>query len=276
MNTFKDTDLREALRRRYADTPQLPDDFMLRMHRTMDEQAKQTSHRRWIRFCIVSLSAAAVLVLGFFLLKPGAENDSSWSKDFSQEKIIVAESSSETEQPSASPVPLEKITLKDAKERPQSKLSKKVSPRRYTVSLDDQKVAEMNTSEVIKDETPVPLTITVLDEKDNQHPIGIIPADKLVFTDILLAEEALQVAYELQAQQEAIHGYAVGITGEKTPPTIYLLCRRAREYGFFMHKDSKEKLEQLKRDIKMMEDKSISPADCYYLHLAFEELEKIE
>ena len=33
MTTYKDTDLREALRRKYADTPQLPADFMQRCRR---------------------------------------------------------------------------------------------------------------------------------------------------------------------------------------------------------------------------------------------------
>ena len=31
MTTFKDTDLREALRRKYANTPTLPADFMEKM-----------------------------------------------------------------------------------------------------------------------------------------------------------------------------------------------------------------------------------------------------
>ena len=31
MKKYKDTDLREALKRKYADTPQLPDDFMAKM-----------------------------------------------------------------------------------------------------------------------------------------------------------------------------------------------------------------------------------------------------
>ena len=41
MTTYKDTDLREALRRKYADTPQLPSDFMNRM-----QQASQKNRQR--------------------------------------------------------------------------------------------------------------------------------------------------------------------------------------------------------------------------------------
>ena len=36
MNQFKDTDLREALRRKYSDTPQLPADFMASMKQRME------------------------------------------------------------------------------------------------------------------------------------------------------------------------------------------------------------------------------------------------
>ena len=45
----------------------------------------------------------------------------------------------------------------------------------------------------------------------------IIPADKQALVDIYLAEEALQVAYELQAQQEELRAYAASLTGEEEP-----------------------------------------------------------
>ena len=37
MNKYKDTDLREALHRKYADEPQLPADFMAKMERRMTD-----------------------------------------------------------------------------------------------------------------------------------------------------------------------------------------------------------------------------------------------
>ena len=48
----------------------------------------------------------------------------------------------------------------------------------------------------------------------------LIPADKQALADIFLAEEALQVAYELQAQQEAIRAYAASLIGEELPKPI--------------------------------------------------------
>ena len=48
----------------------------------------------------------------------------------------------------------------------------------------------------------------------------VIPPDKQALADIFLAEEALQVAYEIRAQQEAIRAYAASLTGEETPKPI--------------------------------------------------------
>lgn len=52
MNQFKDTDLREALRRKYSDTPQLPADFMASMKQRMEadvheDQKPAPTIRRW-------------------------------------------------------------------------------------------------------------------------------------------------------------------------------------------------------------------------------------
>ena len=52
MNKFNDTDLREALRRKYSDTPQLPSDFMASMKQRMEadvheDQKPAPTIRRW-------------------------------------------------------------------------------------------------------------------------------------------------------------------------------------------------------------------------------------
>ena len=48
----------------------------------------------------------------------------------------------------------------------------------------------------------------------------LIPPDMQALADIFLAEEALQVAYELQAQREAIRAYAASLMGEELPKPI--------------------------------------------------------
>ena len=59
MNKLKDTDLREALRRKYANTPQLPDDFMDSIMKRMETQPKPARKVRLWRWA----AAAACLLL---------------------------------------------------------------------------------------------------------------------------------------------------------------------------------------------------------------------
>ena len=55
---YKDTDLREALNRKYADTPQLPADFMAKMEQRMEAKPVAKTRRLW-----TWLSAAACILL---------------------------------------------------------------------------------------------------------------------------------------------------------------------------------------------------------------------
>ena len=55
---YNDTDLREALHRKYADTPQLPADFMAKMEQRMEAKPVAKTRRLW-----TWLSAAACILL---------------------------------------------------------------------------------------------------------------------------------------------------------------------------------------------------------------------
>lgn len=63
MTTYKDTDLHEALRRRYADTPQMPTDFTERM---MEQMNTKPSHRlHWWYW--LPVAACLLIVVGIGL-----------------------------------------------------------------------------------------------------------------------------------------------------------------------------------------------------------------
>ena len=66
MNKPKDTDLREAMRRMYADTPQLPSDFMERMHQAREKENKRRTLRRWLYPISIGAVAASLLLLLLF------------------------------------------------------------------------------------------------------------------------------------------------------------------------------------------------------------------
>lgn len=65
-----------------------------------------------------------------------------------------------------------------------------------------------------------PITAGVEPVPEEQQPDIVVPADKQALADIYLAEMALQVAYERQAQAEALRAYAASITGEEIPKAI--------------------------------------------------------
>ena len=62
--TYKDTDLREALKRKYADTPQLPADFMAKMEHRMDVKPVAKTRRLWPW---VAVAASFLLIIGIGL-----------------------------------------------------------------------------------------------------------------------------------------------------------------------------------------------------------------
>ena len=74
MTTYKDTDLREALRRMYADTPPMPEGLNERLMQRMASQEKdhqvrqlksKTARRRWLYPIIAAVAASMLLLLTF-------------------------------------------------------------------------------------------------------------------------------------------------------------------------------------------------------------------
>ena len=66
MKTHKDTDLREALRRKYANTPQLPADFSERLTQRMEESVSDNKPRHrhvWLYATICTIAASFLLLL---------------------------------------------------------------------------------------------------------------------------------------------------------------------------------------------------------------------
>lgn len=67
MTTFKDTDIREALRRKYADTPQLSADFMAKMQQAASAPSHCHVIPRWVWPAAIGVVAASILLLLSFL-----------------------------------------------------------------------------------------------------------------------------------------------------------------------------------------------------------------
>ncbi|MBR2234516.1 MAG: hypothetical protein IJ892_05630 [Prevotella sp.] len=63
MTTFKDTDLREALRRKYSDTPPMPADLSERLVKRMQTTGKSPKRRYWPYITTAIAVAASILLL---------------------------------------------------------------------------------------------------------------------------------------------------------------------------------------------------------------------
>lgn len=69
MTTNKDTDLREALRRKYADTPQMPADMSERLMKRLETTREAPKRRYWPYITAAMAIAASILLL--IVLHPG-------------------------------------------------------------------------------------------------------------------------------------------------------------------------------------------------------------
>ncbi|MBO4801476.1 MAG: hypothetical protein J5545_06360 [Bacteroidaceae bacterium] len=93
---------------------------------------------------------------------------------------------------------------------------------------------------------------------------------QLVNSDDLLCNENILLIFSQLKQQ-----FLAGQNTEFNAISIYTLCKRAREYGFFTDSNAKAELEQLKRDINLMKSKSQGDTLRGYLQMALAQLEKI-
>ena len=109
MNQFKDTDLREALRRKYSDTPQLPSDFMASMKQRMEEPKPAPKPRMLWRW--MAAAACLIFIIGIGItLWPKHEAQTAQpqvAQKTEQPKVIVEPKAEEPEvvEPETIPAP---------------------------------------------------------------------------------------------------------------------------------------------------------------------------
>ena len=95
---YKDTDLREALHRKYADTPQLPADFMAKMEHRMDAKPVAKTRRLWPW---VAVAASFLLIIGIGLTMMPTEQQTKPEAQVAQntKKAPAIEPASDRERP---------------------------------------------------------------------------------------------------------------------------------------------------------------------------------
>ena len=108
---FKDTDLREALKRKYAETPQLPADFMAKMQEKIQPQpaAKTKGLWRWM-----TVAACLLLIIGVGVKMMPTDNETEPATLTAQhnEAVPAQVQPSESDKPSCSQQQAELLTAK--------------------------------------------------------------------------------------------------------------------------------------------------------------------
>ena len=192
---FKDTDLREALRRNYANVPEMRTPLQL----PRGGEAKTRPMRRWL----YPIPAIAASILIAFLLWPKGET------------VPIAQP--ETQQPVVAEVhePRESYEPRESRQPQQPAAEAQNTP--ITEGQGESPLVESLPLLAEAQNTPIP-------EELGESPVElpVLPPDRQALVDMFLAEEALQVAYMQQEQTEELRAFTAGLEG-KEPETSHLI-----------------------------------------------------
>jgi hypothetical protein len=215
MNQEKELDklLKTALERRAADVPPLPEDFAERVLQKVE--ARRPDGRRPVALWVSGIAAA--LLVGFFLWpweqtqQPGPAAPSVVAEFPKQEADTPVEPKEPAPQitpssPITQNTPIIQKTPKTPNpQKPQKTLGNQPKPSKPIVPEEPQ-------PEPLLAEAEPTLPSSSVEEQDE---LPVISPEKQALVDIFLAEEVLQVAYELHEQTEPLRAYIATLEGRE-------------------------------------------------------------
>ena len=144
MDAFKDTDLREALRRIYSDPPQLPAEFAQQLHEAALKQQRSRRVRRLIFW--PSIAAAACIAIAF-LLGNGVTNPPNLE---SQVTNIKHQTSNIKPQTNTAPIAVGTPTeRKETTSTTQDMVNKIKEKKNYVASIEEEQPTVQGAPEVV-------------------------------------------------------------------------------------------------------------------------------
>ena len=201
---FKDTDLREALRRNYANVPEMRTPLQL----PRGGEAKTRPMRRWL----YPIPAIAASILIAFLLWPKGETVPIAQPEIQQQPVVAEAHESHEPYESQPPQPPQQP------HKPQQPAAE--AQNTLIATREGQGESPLVESLPLLAEaqnTPIP-------EELGESPVElpVLPPDRQALVDMFLAEEALQVAYMQQEQTKELRAFTAGLEG-KEPETSHLI-----------------------------------------------------
>ncbi len=217
---YNDTDLREALRRKYSDTPQLPSDFMASMKQRMEadvheDQKPAPTIRRW-RWMAAAACLLFIIGLGFTL----------WPKyeaQTIQPQVAQKIEQPQTEQPKAiEPQTVEPETIEpETVQEPQAEPAKVRTQPLVTKAEPKTELAKAETAtepaeEIISDTPPAPETDMAQTLTERDIPITRPENYKYTPEEIALLKKQANEAYLKWVELELeISRYTLEQTAQK-------------------------------------------------------------
>ena len=200
---FKDTDLREALRRNYANVPEMRTPLQL----PRGGEAKTRPMRRWL----YPIPAIAASILIAFLLWPKGETVPIAQPE-TQQPVVA-----EVHEPHKSYEPRESYESRESRQPQQPAAEAQNTPIATREGQGESPLVESLPLLAEAQNTPIP-------EELGESPVElpVLPPDRQALVDMFLAEEALQVAYMQQEQTEELRAFTAGLEG-KEPETSHLI-----------------------------------------------------
>ena len=220
MNKFNDTDLREALRRKYSDTPQLPSDFMASMKQRMEADVHKDQKPAPTIRCWRWMAAAACLLfiigIGFTL----------WPKHEAQTiqpQVAQKIEQPQTEQPKAiEPQVVEPETIEpETVQEPQAEPAKVRTQPLVTKAEPKTELAKAETTtepteEIIVDTPPAPETDMAQTLTERDIPITRPENYKYTPEELALLKKQASEAYLKWVELELeISRYTLEQTAQK-------------------------------------------------------------
>ena len=204
---FKDTDLREALRRNYANVPEMRTPLQL----PRGGEAKTRPMRRWL----YPIPAIAASILIAFLLWPKGETVPIAQPEIQQPvvaEVIEPESPQPVRESAAEPV----VAQAKQQKKPKTCVARTAEPVAIVKQEEKPEVAEENLLAEAQN-TPLPKG-----KGESPVELPVLPPERQALVDMFLAEEALQVAYMQQEQTKELRAFTAGLEG-KEPETSHLI-----------------------------------------------------
>jgi hypothetical protein len=222
MNQFKDTDLREALRRKYSDTPQLSADFMASMKQRMEadvheDQKPAPTIRRW-RWMAAAACLLLIIGIGITLWQKqeAQTTQPQVAQKIEQPKAIVEPKAVEPETVESETVQEPQVDQAPKAEPAKVRMQPSLAKAEPKTELAKAETATEPTEEIITDTPPAPETDMAQTLTERDIPITRPENYKYTPEELALLKKQANEAYLKWVELELeISRYTLEQTAQK-------------------------------------------------------------